>query len=187
MDPSRSSQPTGTTVNSSPKHSRPQDTGEKTAITGKNQLGQQIRQKEGKANIPSPDHSRIQPHQGSSQSFDSVSEVKPQKNWLRQWFSGLFSGNKVETTQTTPKLPSNISLPPGQATDLEKRAAKKVETGSGGFWETLTNLPSWLKGKKVEPARPSKGVISPGGKGRCVPAQHLHQGSEFCYLCCTYG
>ena len=217
MDPSRSSQSTGTTVNSSTTSTSTPTTGDESSIAGKNQLGQQIRQKNGKSNIPSPDQTDHKPPQETPPSFESVAEVKPEKSWFGNWLGGLFSDNKVEATKASPKLPANTTPVSSQTTELDKRLTQKVETEtsswldslpllpqlwggssvskledsnispelpsqevepgqkdrteltgrtieeveatSGGLWKTLTAIPSWLKGKKVESATTEKGVI----------------------------
>ena len=139
----------------------------KSPVAGKNQLGQQIRQKSGKSNIPTPDHRGQSSHQTNTSSFESVAEVKPGKSWLKQWFGSWFPDSKVEATVTSPKLPSK----PEQTTDFEtgstskdstelaKRTIEEVETSSGGFWQALTSIPSWLNGKKVESAKLERAVI----------------------------
>ena len=183
MDPSRSSQLTGTTVNSSTPSSNAPTTENRSSIVGKNQQGQQVQQKNGKSNIPTPDHTEQSSHQTTAISFESVAEVKPEKNWFGKWFSGWFSDSKVEATTTNPKLPartssgsnqttgpqgSNISrelpsfemdLEQKDKTQLAKRTIEEVEITSSGFWQTLSGISSWFKGKKVESTKPERGVI----------------------------
>lgn len=218
MDPSRSSQSTGTTVNSSTSSTGTPTTGDKLPVAGKNQRGQQVQQKNGKTNIPMPDRTEQSPHHTTTAPFESVAEVKPEKSWLSKWFSGLFSDSKVEATKTCPKLPAKSTSESNQTTGLETRSTHKVETESSGWldgfpllpqwltgssvssvesndiapelpsfedsesplkssveltkrsveevessskglWETITNIPSWLRGKDVKPAEQVKGVI----------------------------
>ena len=160
MDPSRSSQITGTTVNSSTTSTSTPAKGDTSSVTGKNQLGQQIRHKNGKTNIPSPAHTKQSPHDTPPLPFESVAEVKPQKSWLGQWFSSLFSDNKVEATKPSPKLPAKSSSQSGPAIDLEDRSTQRVEAESTSWFDSLPSLPDWLTGSSVSKLEDSD--VSPG-------------------------
>ena len=159
MDPSQRTQSTGTNVNSLPASAKTPSTEDRSSVAGKNQQGQQVRQNEGRSHIPAPDQITHKSLYSTPQSFESVTGVKPQKNWLTQWLSSLFSDSKVEATKPAPKLPTNPGSFSGHTTDLEKRSTQRVETGSSSWFDSLPSLPEWLTGKKVEPAKSSKGLI----------------------------
>lgn len=160
MDPSRSTQSTGTTVNSSTTSTSNPTTGDRSSVAGKNSSGQQIRQQNGKSNIPTPEHNEQSSQHSSSAPFEKVVEVKPEKSWLGSWFSGLFSNNKVEATKTSPKLPAKTTSLSNPSTDLEDRSTQKVEAESTSWFDSLPSLPDWLTGSSV--SKLEDGDISPG-------------------------
>lgn len=150
MDPSRNTTSKQSTVNSTTTSINAPEAGDKTPVTGKDQQGRKIRQEHGKNNIPSSTGVRQPTSDLSKQAFDSVTEVKPQTNWLIRWFSGFLSDSKDEAAKNT--VSSNPKTHP------ENRSPQKAGVASTGWFDSL---PAWLTGKKVEQAKSSGAVIPP--------------------------